>query len=322
MTPSSRVLAAFALLVSLLPSPARANEAPRLVRVFESQAALAGPAGETVRVVLPEAIVAVVGPELADLRAARANGDIVPMRRIEASRPTWLVRMEPGLRLCFGGRRALAEEPSADAPTAPANVAALPAASVGPVAANPDHVTTPLFDAIPALSEAIDVSRFSHLRTIDAPSSPDAIATVLLGEDVLRVARPDLGDVRVVDGLARPVPFLIRRDGGRSVLYLTGVGGSYVLLVGAPALGPVASPLEPHRDVLFAVRPLETRPEPLLRNPDFGHVDEAAPRASATGAEAPAAEEASVGSTAPWLAGGAVALGVAVALFRRRRGRG
>ncbi|MFO0697067.1 MAG: hypothetical protein U0230_26065 [Polyangiales bacterium] len=322
MTPSIRVLAAFALLATLLPSPARANEAPRLVRVFESQAAITGPAGETVRVVLPDAIAGVVGPELADLRAVRANGDIAPMRRVEAPRPTFLVRMEPGLRLCFGGRRALAEEPSAEAPAAPAQVAALPAASIGPVVPNPDHGTTPLFDAIPAPTEAMEVSRFSHLRTIDAPSSPDAVSTVALGDDVLRVARPDLGDIRIVDGLAHPVPFLIRRDGGRAVLYLTAVGGSYVMLVGAPAVGPLPSPLEPHRDVLFAVRPLETRPEPLLRNPDFGHVDEAAPRAEAGEAPTGQAEEASVGGLAPWGLGAALAVAAAVVLVRKRRARG
>lgn len=77
----------------------------------------------------------------------------------------------------------------------------------------------PLFDRTPALAFAmragapVDARAWTHRRTVTVPESPDGLTRVRLTAADLAQARPDLGDVRVVDAESRQWPYLLdQRD--------------------------------------------------------------------------------------------------------------
>ncbi len=75
----------------------------------------------------------------------------------------------------------------------------------------------PRFDPTPALSFAmhagrqLDAASFTHRRQLTAPTSADGLVRHQLAIDTIARARPDLGDIRIVDAESRQWPYLIER---------------------------------------------------------------------------------------------------------------
>lgn len=75
----------------------------------------------------------------------------------------------------------------------------------------------PSFDPVPLLEYAmhpgapIDVAVFSHRRPVTIAPSPDGLTRIRLGAQDVSLARPDLGDVRIVDSRGRQWPYLLQR---------------------------------------------------------------------------------------------------------------
>lgn len=110
-------------------------------------------------------------------------------------------------------------------------------ATLGTVEANP------LFDAEPALAFAmhpgavVDSRPYSHRRSATIDPSPEGLSVIRLDAEDLAVLRPDLADLRIIDGQSRQWAYLkqdrsrsitvdlevvpARREGRRSVVQLT-----------------------------------------------------------------------------------------------------
>lgn len=84
---------------------------------------------------------------------------------------------------------------------------ALPAARLGEEAVNPAYVRpAPLAQVSPA-GAPLEVRRWRHARAFEVPGE-DLYTLTLSPEDLAR-ARPDLGDLRVVDQQGRQVPYIL-----------------------------------------------------------------------------------------------------------------
>jgi hypothetical protein len=80
----------------------------------------------------------------------------------------------------------------------------------------------PVFDGAPALAfamragAALDPRAYTHRRALAVRPSPEGLTRVQLAAADVARARPDLGDVRVVDAGARQWPYLLRADAARA----------------------------------------------------------------------------------------------------------
>lgn len=158
------------------------------------------------------------------------DGDSPPLEelRVEAVLPRIdLVFLAPagGLTLLFGGGRA--EPPRYDlgalVPTGDRTLSldrVRPAAWLldrtnAGVAMLGDVAENPAFDERPALAFAmrpgalVDAALFSHRSVVELRPSKEGVARLRLGTRELAIARPDLADVRIVDGESRQWPYLI-----------------------------------------------------------------------------------------------------------------
>jgi len=155
------------------------------------------------------------------LRVEIRDGDSPPLEdlRLQAlvPRPV-LVASLPGdtpVALYFGGGRA--HLPSYDladlllgVPPVPAEeLTALPLASVGPVVSNPSFDPSPVLAFLLHPGAPLDPRPFRHHRTLELPASREGLAALALQPADLAVLRPDLADLRVVDGQGRQWPFLL-----------------------------------------------------------------------------------------------------------------
>ncbi len=84
--------------------------------------------------------------------------------------------------------------------------------ALGPSAANPRFDATPALATVAHAGAAIDLSVYSHARALAIAPSPDGLSRYVLQAEDLAVARPDLGDLRVVDAQGRQWPYLIDQD--------------------------------------------------------------------------------------------------------------
>jgi hypothetical protein len=81
--------------------------------------------------------------------------------------------------------------------------------TLGPIAANPRFDLTPALAAVAHAGAPVDVSVFSHARTLRVAAAPDGLCRYVLAVEDLAVARTDFADLRVVDEHGRQWPFLI-----------------------------------------------------------------------------------------------------------------
>ncbi len=190
------------------------------------------------------------------LRIEIQDGDSPPLEAIACSAlvpgPVLLFQApDPGedLALYFGGARTHRPRYDLEAlgrrgTSAGWDPSAARPAVLGEVTANP------LFDPAPALGflmrpgSRVDVAGFSHRRTLRVRPSPEGLSRLELTPEDLSRCRPDLGDLRIVDGQGRQWPYLLA---GRNAFSPQAVG--FRLVEGPPGhstyrLDLPASPLE------------------------------------------------------------------------------
>ena len=148
----------------------------------------------------------------------------------------------PAATLCFGGRRARVPRydlaglrppvgrevygQRAEALLRLYDPAAIHAAHLGAVRANPS------FDAAPALAFAmrpgasIDPSTFARRRALDIRPSPEGLARLRLAPEDLAALREDLADLRIVDSGNRQWPYLVEREAASTEVTLATAAAS------------------------------------------------------------------------------------------------
>lgn len=88
-------------------------------------------------------------------------------------------------------------------------------ARLGELRANPAWRETPSLAFAQRAGAGVDARRFSHRRSLVVRPSHEGLARLRLGAGEAAVARPDLADLRVVDGQDRQWPYLLERDADR-----------------------------------------------------------------------------------------------------------
>jgi hypothetical protein len=92
--------------------------------------------------------------------------------------------------------------------------AALPSAALagppGAVAAGSAADPPPDLRAVMRPAAVLDPGAFTHRITLSVRASPEGVSRLRLTPEVLALARPDLGDVRVVDTESRQWPYIIK----------------------------------------------------------------------------------------------------------------
>jgi len=89
-------------------------------------------------------------------------------------------------------------------------------ATLGTIAASPAYSREPALAFASRPGRALDVSLWSHVRSLVVPPSDDHLVLVRLDPPELGKARPDLGDVRIVDAAGNQWPFLRDRTENRT----------------------------------------------------------------------------------------------------------
>jgi hypothetical protein len=165
------------------------------------------------------------------LRVVIQNGDSPPLEDATLTavirQPALIFSGSPSSRLLFGGARA--HRPRYDlAALRPRLPASGEAASVGERLYDPAQLASarlgviapnPAFDSTPALSfamragGALDARRYTHRQDLSAEPSTEGLVRVDLDLELLAAARPDLGDLRIVDGQGRQRAYLLERRG-------------------------------------------------------------------------------------------------------------
>ncbi len=167
------------------------------------------------------------------LRLVIEDGDSPPLEALAVSavvrRPALLLALpaaaagKPSGLLRFGGGRAyrpqydLAElRPSRLPAPGAAEMAErlydprqLGEVTIGPMAANPRFDPTPVLAFAHRPGGAIDARVYRHRRNLDVTPSAEGLASYRLDLDDLAVARPDLADLRIVDGDGRQWAYLL-----------------------------------------------------------------------------------------------------------------
>ena len=89
--------------------------------------------------------------------------------------------------------------------------AALPSAALAdPPAADSAVEAPPDLRAVMRPAAVLDPGAFTHKIKLSVRASPDGVSRLRLTPEVLSLARPDLGDVRVVDNESRQWPYIIK----------------------------------------------------------------------------------------------------------------
>jgi len=169
-----------------------------------------------------------LGAEGTEVDLRRARGDRLRIEiddgdspALEGLRVEAVVRQpslifEPGdrpLTLRFGGGRA--RPPRYDVARLGASplgerlaAAVLPEAGLGALRDNPRFDDGPALRFAMRPGRAPDRARFSHVASLTVADAPEGLSRVRLPASVLAAARPDLGDVRVVDSDGAQWPYL------------------------------------------------------------------------------------------------------------------
>jgi len=152
------------------------------------------------------------------LRIEIDDGDSPPLEelRVEAVVRQPALIFEPGdgaLTLRFGGGRA--RRPDYDVARLGATslgerlaAAVLPEARLGALRDNPRFDDGPALRFAMRPGRAPEVARFTHVAPLTVAGAPEGLSRVRLSPSVLAAARPDLGDVRIVDVDTRQWPYL------------------------------------------------------------------------------------------------------------------
>lgn len=161
------------------------------------------------------------------LRIEVSDGDSPPLAepRVEAVlvQPTLVfdARGTEGLVLRFGSERVRRPDydiatllgagrwlqGEADAPTL-FDPRALGEASLGAVVGSSSHTREPALAFASRPGRALELAGWSHLRSLDVPTTADHLVRVRLTPADLARARADLADLRIVDGEGRQWPYL------------------------------------------------------------------------------------------------------------------
>lgn len=184
-----------------------------------------------------------LGPARGDrLRLVIDDGDSPPLADLAVNavvrRPALLFSLPPAADgpsgfLRFGGGRAYRPQYdlTALAPHLPAagvaaevaerlyDPALLGTARLGPVAANPHFDPAPVLAFAHRAGSEIDRRVYRHRRSLDVVPSAEGLARLHLAPEDLAVTRPDLADLRIVDGEGRQRAYLLER-GARDQLPL------------------------------------------------------------------------------------------------------
>ena len=241
--------------------------------VEELEVEVAPASGEALRVVIENGS----SPALADLAFvallprpallfALPSTGAMPMRMGGAEATTAILR--------FGGGRAF--RPRYDVASLPPQIPAvgeraqvaevlydaarLPAAVLGAIGANP------MFDPQPALAWAqragasLDPRLWSHRRGLEARPSPEGLSRMRLGVADLGVARPDLADLRILDGEQRQWAYLLERGAASETLALASEGPRSRDGVSSWTLAPPAAPATADQLTLEIAVPYFDRP--------------------------------------------------------------
>jgi len=89
-----------------------------------------------------------------------------------------------------------------------AGAAGVGVARLGPELPNPRFHAAPPLRFVPTSGAGLDVTRWRAVRILAVPPREDIYAVTLQARD-LGVLRPDLGDLRIVDGSDRQVPYVL-----------------------------------------------------------------------------------------------------------------
>ncbi|MCO4773220.1 MAG: hypothetical protein KDA24_24515 [Deltaproteobacteria bacterium] len=84
----------------------------------------------------------------------------------------------------------------------------LQAATLGEVTESPAFSAEPQLAFASRPGKVVDISLWSHLRPLAVPSTGDHLVQLRLAPEDLGTARPDLGDVRIVDSQGQQWPYL------------------------------------------------------------------------------------------------------------------
>ena len=104
------------------------------------------------------------------------------------------------------------------------DVARLPAATLGAIVANPAYDPQPALAWAQRAGAALDPRLWSHRRGLEARPSPEGLSRLRLGVADLGVARPDLADLRILDGEHRQWAYLLERGAAHETLALASRG--------------------------------------------------------------------------------------------------
>jgi hypothetical protein len=185
------------------------------------------------RLRLPDAALAVEdvtvpvsGPPEGPVELVVEDGDSPPLRRLRGTAGGAATRLlfplVPGsLALYYGN--AVTRAPLYDLDSLRAHLAlasGLATAAVGPEAANPGFVPAPPLALAGALGASVEARRWRFVRTVQATGRED-VFTLVLGAEDLAGARPDLGDVRLVDDGDHQVPYILAPDASVARVDLT-----------------------------------------------------------------------------------------------------
>jgi hypothetical protein len=94
-------------------------------------------------------------------------------------------------------------------------------ALLGDVSNNPEYRAAPALEAVQNPGAPVDLRRFSQRARVLVDSAPEGVSRFRLSPEVLARARPDLGDLRLVDEQGKNRPFLLETAGVVEELTLT-----------------------------------------------------------------------------------------------------
>jgi hypothetical protein len=144
------------------------------------------------------------------------------------------------------------------------DVARLPAATLGAVVANPSYDPQPALAWAQRAGAALDPRLWSHRRGLEARPSAEGLSRLRLGVADLGVARPDLADLRILDGERRQWAYLLERGAAFETLALASEGprshdGASSWTLTPPASAVTADQLTLEIAVPYFDRPFELR---------------------------------------------------------------
>jgi hypothetical protein len=140
----------------------------------------------------------------------------------------------------------------------------LPVATLGAIVANPAYDPKPALAWAQRAGAALDPRLWTHRRGLEAKPSPEGLSRMRLGVADLGVARPDLADLRILDGEQRQWAYLLEPGAASETLALASEGprsrdGESAWTLTPPAAPATADLLTLEIAVPYFDRPFELR---------------------------------------------------------------